>query len=219
MLLTWAFLHLPFGVLGLVGLAQLSEHNMGRLTAIAVLVNYTTILIIASRRTVTRMGPVVLRIRSLRSPRRAMVAAIGTVIPGLFGLLAAAAYGTSYGIGSGITLATLLILVTASSGLDPGDATRPTATFINDLDFAVVIGIAPGAYATLYYAPLYGLELALAFASMCILGSVLTSSYMRYLVAVSFGPSQGLPLRFAGFLNWSSAGLLRVSGAGYQFRH
>jgi hypothetical protein len=136
------------------------------------------------------------------------------------GAMAAVGFGFFYGVGVGVTLAALLTLITASSGLDPVNATRPIATLVNDRNFSIVIGISIGAYATLYYVTLYGLTVALTFATMCVLGSVFSSSYMRYLVAVYFSKWRGLPLRFANFLSWShSAGILRVSGIGYQFRH
>lgn len=221
MFVAWVFLHLPPCMLGFFfWFAPLAEHHKGWFTGVAMMANYTTILIIGSRRAVTRKGPIVLRIGSLRSPRRAAIAVIGIVISGLFGFLGAATEGTFYGLGLAVTSAALTILITASSGLDPVSATRPMATLVNDRNFAVVIGIALGAYATLYYVSLYGLAAALMLASMCVLGSFFSSSYMRYLVAAYFGGTEGLPLRFAGFLDWChSTGLLRISGIGYQFRH
>jgi hypothetical protein len=195
------------------------EHNKGWFTFVAIMLNYATIML-GFQQAVTRKGPIALRIGSLRSPRRAAIAAIGIVISGVFGLLGTITEGTFYGLGFGVTLAALLILITASSGPDPVSATRPMATLVNDRNFAVVIGIALGAYATLYYVSLYGLAVALWLASMCVLGSFFSSSYMRYLVAAYFGRTEGLPFRFARFLSWChSAGLLRVSGIGYQFRH
>jgi hypothetical protein len=219
-LITWAALHFPFGVLGFFLTAHTIGRNKDWITGVAVLSNYFTILAYGSWKAATRKGPITLRIGSLRSARRAGMAAIGIVVSGLFGVLAALAYGTLYGIGSGAISATLMTLFTASSGLDPVDATRPMATLDNDRNFAIIIGIAIGAYATLYYVTLYGFAVALTFASMCLLGSVFSSAYVRYLVAVYFGGRRGLPLRFADFLNWChSAGILRVSGIGYQFRH
>jgi hypothetical protein len=135
-------------------------------------------------------------------------------------MLGAWVYGTGYGIGIGISWVSVITLVTASVGLGPIKATRPIAPLINGRNFAVVIGFAIGAYATLYYVTEYGLTLALTFGAMCVLGSLCSSSYIRYLIAACFGRIQGLPFRFAGFLAWChSAGILRVSGLGYQFRH
>ena len=95
------------------------------------------------------------------------------------------------------------------------------ATLMNDRDFAIVMAIAIGAFATLYYVTLYGLTVAFIYAAMCFLGVVFSSSYMRYLAAAYCGGIfRKLPFRFARFLNWChSAGILRVSGIGYQFRH
>jgi hypothetical protein len=138
----------------------------------------------------------------------------------LFGWGWSFAYGPLYGVGFGAASAALMLLITASTGLDPVDTKRPMATLINDRNFAIIIGIAIGAYGMLYYVNLYGLELALVFSSMCVLGAILCSSYTRYLCAVYQGAKQGLPFRFARFLAFChSAGLLRISGIGYQFRH
>ena len=214
-----AFLQFPLGILGFLpqhytaGIKSLS-------TLIAILVNFITIILFSSYYAGRRKGPVTLHIRSLRSPDRAVFTAIGIVYSGVTGVLGAIAEGPLYGIGFGVANVALILLITASSGLDPVNATRPTATLVNDRNFAIIIGIAIGAYATLYYVPLYGLVVALVFASMCLLGSVMSSFYTRYIVAVYIGKFQGLPFRFATFLNWChSAGILRVSGIGYQFRH
>lgn len=217
----WTFLHLPPCMLGFfLWLAPLPEHNKSGFTVVAVMMNYVTIMIISSKRAATRKEPIALRIGSLRSPRRAIIVVLGMAISGLSGLLGSVTEGTFYGLGLGVTSATLVILITASSGLDPASTTRPMATLVNDRKFAVVIGIALGAYATLYYVTLYGLAAALMLALMCVLGSFCSSSYIRYLVAAYFGGKEGLPLRFARFLSWChSAGLLRGSGIGYQFRH
>jgi hypothetical protein len=55
---------------------------------------------------------------------------------------------------------------------------------------------------------------------MCVIGAIVRSTYARYLAAAYLGKTRGLPLRFARFLDWcQSAGIMRISGAGYQFRH
>jgi hypothetical protein len=211
-------LQLPFGLLSFLHLHYRDEKDFS--TTIAILVNFVTIVLFSSYYAAHRKGPVTLRIRSLRSPDRVRLATLGMVYSAIFGVLAAIAAGPFYGIGYGITNAAMFILITASYGLDPANATRPTATLVNDRNFAIIIGVAIGGYATLYYIPIYGLVIALMFASMCVLGSVLSSSYTRYLITVFFGGFRGLPLRFASFLSWChSAGILRASGIGYQFRH
>jgi hypothetical protein len=211
-------LQLPLGLLGF--LPQGHQGGKGLSTVIAILANYVTIILSSSYYAARRKGPVSLRIRSLRSPKRIRFTLIGMGVSGLMGVLASIVLDPLYGIGYGVTNAVLMILITASSGLDPVNATRPKATLINDRNFAVVIGIAIGAYAALYYTPIYGLGVALMFASMCLLGSFFASFYTRYLIAVYIGGFHGLPFRFAAFLDWCrSAGILRISGIGYQFRH
>ena len=213
------FLQLPLSVLGFLP-EHYSAGIKGLSTLIAIMVNFVTIILFSSYYAGRRKGPVTLHIRSLRSPDRVILTAIGIVYSGITGVLGAITEGPLYGIGYASANVALILLISASYGLDPVNATRPTATLVNDRNFAIIIGIAIGAYATLYYVPLYGLAVALVFASMCLLGSVMSSFYTRYVVAVYLGGFRGLPFRFAAFLNWChSAGILRVSGIGYQFRH
>jgi hypothetical protein len=218
-LVVWTVMHLSFGLLGFVPLHV--KGKGGLFLFLAILANYFTIMMYSIHVSITRKGPIALRIGSLRAPIRMVTTAIGFLISVATGVVAGGAFGSLYGIGMGVASAASLTLVAASTGLDPSDATRPMATLVNDRNFAVVMGIAIGAYATLYYVTLYGLAIALTFASMCVLGVTFSSSYMRYLITAYYGGMhRKLPFRFANFLDWChSAGILRVSGIGYQFRH
>jgi hypothetical protein len=46
-------------------------------------------------------------------------------------------------------------------------------------------------------------------------------AWLRYIIALAFlAPRNSIPWKFQRFLDWASlAGLLRVSGIAYQFRH
>jgi hypothetical protein len=216
----WGALHLPFAVIPYFLNTPPAKNEKGLFTLIAVMVNYITIFLFSTQLAARRKGPITLRIGNLRSPRFAATAMFAVIISGFFGWIAALAYGILYGIGTGASSAGIMILITASSGLDPIDATHPKATLIGDRNFAIIIGTVIWAYVTLYYVTLYGLEIAFIFASMCFLGSVFSSSYVRYLVAAYLGGRRGIPMRFAVFLDrCHSAGILRISGIGYQFRH
>jgi Predicted NTPase (NACHT family) len=221
--MAWSILHLPLGILGFLeiyGLIQAPHLSRGSFSLIAILINEITIILITITRIMIAKQPTTFKIGTLRSPRRASSTLVGIVISTLLGLASASTEGAIYGLAFGVTSAALLVLMTTSSGLDATDATRPTATLTNDRNFAIVIGVALGAYATFYYVPLYGLTTALMFASMCMLGSILSSSYIRYLAAVYVGTFRGLPFRLARFLSeCHSAGILRISGTAYQFRH
>lgn len=218
----WLLLHLPIAALLLFWwLAYSSGHPKGAFTVVAVLMNYLTISFYCiSIRIPKAKDPTVLQIGSLLSSPRLGITTAMLIVSGLLGWMASFAGGALYGALSGLCFATLAVLVFASTGLDPARATRPIGTLNNDRNLALLIGVVIGAYAILYYDGLYGLAAAFALAFVCLLGSLLSSAYMRYLAAAYLGGREGLPLRFYGFLNWChSAGIMRTSGIGYQFRH
>jgi hypothetical protein len=168
----------------------------------------------------TRKDSASLNITSLRTPRRAVVTVISFVISAIIGVLAAIAYGPLYGMGSGAAFLAVLVLINTSVGLNSVNYTRPIGTLVADRNFCAVMGVALAAYATLYYITLYGWQIAVTFATMCFFGSLFSSSYIRYLTTAYYGHRFGLPYRFYKFLEWCrSAGIMRISGIGYQFRH
>lgn len=218
-LFVWTFMHIPFAVLAFVPLHGPNKPDLFLLLAVAS--NYITISLVSFHLAMSRKGPIALRIAGLRTRRGIVATAIGLVFSAAVGVAGALASGSLYGAGMAAASAASFTLIPASIGLDPADATRPMATLINDRNFAIIASVAIGAYATLYYVTIYGITIAFVFAGMGILGVISASSYMRYLAAAYWGAShERLPFRFAHFLDWChSAGILRISGAGYQFRH
>lgn len=212
-----ALMQLSFSVFQFLPFPAAQENLTWLLAFIA---NYLLIhlfCLIAAR---LRTHPAAIRLTILFTPVRAASLGIGIVISAAVGWTGAAGLGVLYGIGVGATSAALYLLIIASTGLDIADATRPAATLVNDRNVAVVTGVAAGAFATMYFAVVFGLATGIALSSMCLIGAVFSSSYARYLAAAYLGKTRGLPLRFARFLDWcQSAGIMRISGAGYQFRH
>ncbi|WP_160097365.1 NACHT domain-containing protein [Kibdelosporangium aridum] len=213
--LTFLVLQIPSLVIGYGPSAE-----QGILSFLGVLSGKITIWYFACKRAITRDKPVAFRLRSLRSPAQVVMSALSVVVSTVCGLLAGTAYGAMYGVGIGMTSAALMLLVAASYGPQRVDATHPLASLLNDRNFAIALGLTVGAFAFLYYIPLRGITTALMLALMCVMGSILASAYTRYLVTAFVGWIYGLPLRLARFLSWAQrAGFLRLSGAGYQFRH
>ncbi|GAB3708473.1 hypothetical protein GCM10027598_12900 [Amycolatopsis oliviviridis] len=143
------------------------------------------------------------------------VAAISTVIALLSDSLMAVLYGL---------IAILMIALNAGSSLSPpgvDEVLSPIRVIKNDLNVAVLGSLLLGAYGILYYLPLYGVSVAIWFGGMCALGRFCCSAFVRYFCAATYGSLRfGLPWAFAKFMDWGrAAGLLRISGAGYQFRH
>ncbi|MEV4612865.1 NACHT domain-containing protein [Kitasatospora sp. NPDC049258] len=140
-------------------------------------------------------------------------------------LLTGAANWVAFG-GLAALLAFLGVLVPGllarSLTVVPGAVLRPRRLVGGDLVFGAVLGAAIGVALT---GPLIGLcgvrdgiLLALpraAFAAFALVGGV----GQRYLTFLLFGRG-ALPLRLGAFLDWATdAGLLRLTGPAYQFRH
>lgn len=102
----------------------------------------------------------------------------------------------------------------------PDRATTPRKTLTGDLTAGVVTSLAfsltAGIAAGWAMGPWFGLGLALAALAGVV---VVADAWMRYIVLILC--TRGLlPWRLAGFMDWAySAGLLRISGTAYQFRH
>ena len=167
-------------------------------------------------------------------PARLIVRQITT--PRGFGRFAAAfAVGIGIGIGLGLALGNgLLLVVGLLAGLGLGlalglgdespEAVGPrdfihadgqfglTITLVNVLVFGLVLGLVFGLVAGLVFGLGFALTSGLAFTA---------NPWVRYHVTVMIiAVRQQGPLRFGVFLDWAQqAGLLRVSGVAYQFRH
>ncbi|WP_405996661.1 hypothetical protein [Streptomyces sp. NBC_00829] len=102
----------------------------------------------------------------------------------------------------------------------PDRTTTPRKTLTGDLTAGVVTSLAfsltAGSAAGWVMDPWFGLGLALAALAGVV---VVADAWMRYIVLILC--TRGvLPWRLAGFMDWAySAGLLRISGTAYQFRH
>ena len=212
--------HYPLGIGGFIG--ALLPPGAKWYTALAILVNYALIMQVATRYAVSRESPRSIRFNRLRTPVRAMMFAVSLIVCVLFGWLMAYATELPQGIAFGVAAAALLtIACTMSSEVEPYDETHPLRPLLNDRLYSTLVGVGLAAYTGIYYLPIYGVTIAVVFGSMSMLGGMLASAYARYIVAVVYAWSKfGLPLRFARFLEWGrEAGLLRMSGVGYQFRH
>ncbi len=116
------------------------------------------------------------------------------------------------------------------------DATRPGDPLKNDLLFGITLGLAGGAWAGLPGGLTGGLlttaglkqtlglwpSIVLALTLGAIAGiSIGSRAWLRYIITLTLdAPPRRLPWRLNSFLEWGyRAGLLRVSGLAYQFRH
>jgi hypothetical protein len=220
---TFALLHLPFGINGLFGFSNPPDGGRGFFTVAAVMTNYMAIMMISMIRSSRDREPTRLSFRNFKDAR--ILTATGlfaTVVCSSIGLITALSYDDPFfGILAGITSASTIILAGASSRPRPGQINTPVEMLQNDRKVALLSGALIGACAGLYYLKIYGISIALIFAEMCLMGRFCCSAYVRYFVATVYGWSRyGLPISLSRFLDWGRfSGILRASGAGYQFRH
>ncbi|MCX5559506.1 NACHT domain-containing protein [Streptomyces sp. NBC_00038] len=240
--LTDAFLALIFTTL-LLPLAPADSDPLG---ATFWALSWVAAVWAASRATVPSPRTVQLhRLRLLAHPRRLvrnlafvlMVGLAGGLAIGLpFGLLVGLAEGLPFGLAIGLAYGVaigLAIMLTEplTSDVAPTDPRRPVRDdCVVGIAAGLVVGIAIGlpgglmagiadglAIGLLYwllYGLLVGLPIGIAFGMY-----FLTGASRRYMTFLCCSRGQ-LPWRLGAFLHWAyGAGLLRISGVAYQFRH
>jgi hypothetical protein len=147
-------------------------------------------------------------------------AATGTVLGAIIGVMIGLVYGLAYGLAYGLVLG-----VTAEPSAAAPAATRATVRTNVVYGLAgglaagpvvwVLTGIMAGAAVGLGYAVAHGLVIGLTVG----LTVGAAGAGRRYLVFLLCSRGR-LPFRLGRFLDWAAeAGLLRYSGAGYQYRH
>ncbi|MFC3992836.1 NACHT domain-containing protein [Actinoplanes siamensis] len=120
--------------------------------------------------------------------------------------------------GAGLLLMATIIRVFLADATE--DATSPQAPIRRDFVGCIMIGLGFGVFMGAYMAELMGAEDGLRFGLGYFFVALAVFTSGRYFISSLLGPTVGLPVRLAHFLDRAtSAGLLRVSGIGYQFRH
>lgn len=207
-----------FGIFALIFPLPKSDDNWT--TVLALSVNSITIALFTTLRSATRKGPLAIQLDDLHTRAKATTVTTALVLAAGIGAPEAIFSGILYGTCYAIIAAAFFIIRIAISGTDNVQASHPATALRNDRNFSVLLGSIIGAYVFLYYLPLYGTAAGFTFGIMGLSGTMLSSSWMRYLITVEYGWRIGLPIRFHRFLHWShEAGILRISGIGYQFRH
>ncbi|MFE9186279.1 NACHT domain-containing protein [Micromonospora haikouensis] len=132
-------------------------------------------------------------------------------------------YTTSSGLlGAGVGIGLFILLVSLLGGRTEAtrDATSPHAPIRRDFVASGVYGLGMGIFMGAYTAEVLGSLTGLYFGIGYFLSMTVGFAAGRYFVATVMGPSVGLPLRLSSHLRWANhAGILRVSGVSYQFRH
>lgn len=218
LLATHAITTLPYSILWFL---PIPSPKQGGLTwYLGVVANYMLIQVYSFQMARHRKVPIALRVAKLRTARNSITAAGGIIVSGLIGWTWSIMYGSIRGAALGAAFEAAVILITASTGMDIADASRPVSALVNDRNMAAAIGFALGSFDALYLGGIYGASAGVMLSLTFFLGAMLGSSYGRYLTAIYLGLFNGMPVRLAAFMEWChSVGILRLSGAGYQFRH
>lgn len=164
-----------------------------------------------------------LHVRGLRgrSGRRALAWVLGlSLVCGLgSGVFFTVYYGLPAGLASGVSLVVLYLLSGAMTRT-PSRAARPGDLVFDDLAARSVQGVAYGLMLGIPFGTMFGTPVGL---SMGLVGALTMSGGVgrRYLVLLLCARWEKiLPARPGVFLDWAcEAGLMRLSGPAYQFRH
>ncbi|NMO57523.1 hypothetical protein HH310_40945 [Actinoplanes sp. TBRC 11911] len=218
----------PFAVYQLLhwlGLANYPGSEPTNRSGWPVALSFSANLLLVSVLTATRASgesfPRAITSRRLRTKKGAAIASVVTLCVGVTAIFSFAVLDKSsavlYTASLGLAGVTAVIL----NPYDPAQYQAPTDILRRDLYAACMIGAATGFLQFVALEGILGPQEAACFGFSYVISAVITSSFAKYLRATWTGYSQhGLPLRFAAFLAWgTTAGLLRMSGTAYEYRH
>ncbi|MEU5404400.1 hypothetical protein ABZ348_34545 [Streptomyces sp. NPDC005963] len=154
-----------------------------------------------------------LRTLQTNRPRAAAVAITTTIATGIG---AGIAFGLTTGITFGLTTGIVFGLVLGITE-EPVTSRRTRAAIRTDALLGLTTGISTGAMVGIAFGIATGITFGLA--TGIAFGLALSTASRRYLVFLLCSRRR-LPFRLSPFLDWAvGAGLLRNSGAAYQYRH
>ncbi|MFE2864991.1 NACHT domain-containing protein [Embleya sp. NPDC059259] len=161
-------------------------------------------------------------LEGFRTAKRRRRGALGLVVALALGSLVGLELGFVFGLAVGLAIALLGWLGATASGFGD-DATRlidprdlPRASLAVTLVLSLAGGLSLGLVCVLLSGPAFGFTVGFAYSLMVGIGA---SRGIVFLMCVRRGPHR-LPWRLGRFLDWATeAGLLRVAGTAYQFRH
>ncbi len=217
-------IQLPFGLYGHLSgiLPDLPGPQSSQwLLALGLLVNYALLIAVTNVELRVKSAPRSTGLSLLRSATSRRV-----VLAGLIGVVAAAVlmfFGLDKGLAfGGATVLLIYAAISSTSGLrDLSTAQSPSSILRRDLIANLLLGAGFGIVQAFSVWDLLGGSVAICFALSYIVGSGATSAFSRYLAAAYISATRnGTPMRFHRYLQWASrAGLMRMSGVGFQFRH
>ena len=155
-----------------------------------------------------------------------LVVGLGTGLPAglVHGLAFGLAFGLTFGLGAGLASGLLSATGVASGKWMPDiSLISPMSALRQELAAGLTTGLTAGLTAGLAAGLTFGLAVGLTAGLAVGLGILFSTSTacIRYLVGMAASMMERrLPPHLGRFLTWAcDSGLLRVSGATYQFRH
>ncbi|WP_405105776.1 NACHT domain-containing protein [Micromonospora sp. NBC_01405] len=220
----WLMCHVPFFVYGIVNNfgSFWEEEGVWSWLDIAIFFsNYLFLVSLIARHGPSRARrPSRLRLGRLRNPRALLIMVAGI----LFALLVSfmGSFKPWYGISMGILvfLGISLMALGDSSAAQASDL-GPRAPLRYDTVYALMGAVLAGLFYGVYIGEMIGFTGGLLLGLLAFSGWLYSSSAAHYLIAAHVTRMKfGFPFFVGRFLDWAqSAGLMRISGLGYEFRH
>jgi hypothetical protein len=223
-MISFLAIQLPFGLYGyLLDYLPDGHSRTGSpwIVALGLLANYLLLMSVTNVELRMKATPTWIRMRLVRSDKTYRLAAVTVVAAVFVGVLALFGLNPRLAL-AGFGVVAVYAAVGAFSGpRDLSIAQSPLAILRGDLVASLLLGAAFGLVQAFTVWDLLGAGVAISFMVAYAVGSAATSAHSRYLVAVYLsGTRYGIPFGYYRFLRWASkAGLLRMSGVAYQFRH
>jgi hypothetical protein len=221
----WMVAHIPFtlyGIIDFLGYEELgSGEPLGWWWGLTFFGNFFLLVMLIIRRS-SVMGRIPHRLSAARLRSRR---ALAKVLAGLLVAVVVSFCGWEavgwYGVAIAFTVA-LVFCVTAMGGmLEHSDDLEPLDVLRYDAVYTVIGGVGVGLFYAFYIGELLGFSAGFMLGGLAFIGWLYSSSTSHYLVAAYVAANRHLlPFRLGRFLEWGrSAGLIRVAGLGYEFRH
>ncbi|MGA3488098.1 hypothetical protein ACK8GG_08800 [Micromonosporaceae bacterium DT55] len=221
----WMIAHIPFTLYGLITFLgyeeRKSEEFVGWWWVGTFFLNFILLVMLILRRS-SIMGrtPHRLSVGRFRSRRALSRISAGLLIGAVLSFYGWKVMGW-YGLGMGAAVAIVFFVSAMGERLEDADVLEPRDVVRYDAVYTVIGGVGVGFFSALYIGELLGFSAGFMLGGLAFIGWLYSSSASRYLVAAYVAVNHHLlPFRLGRFLEWGrAAGLIRVAGLGYEFRH
>ncbi|MEW2380261.1 hypothetical protein AB0883_29720 [Micromonospora sp. NPDC047812] len=225
MWIMWMLLHMPFALYGIatnLGFDSGDDRQWSGWDQLSFAANWL-MLIILSVTNAPWLGriPARLSLKQLRTSRSVVIAGTGLVMAITMGVFAIKAVGLFFGMAMGVLIWANALMLALSRRIDSADALQPSDPVRYDALTSLISAVAIGLFYGFFVYEMLGLDAGLLLGGTAFFGWLCGSTVPRYLAGLYIGMTRhGVPFFFGHFLKWAhAAGLLRMSGLGYQFRH